>query len=59
MITRKEFETISYHLLTDIDYGEGGTFNKEDKRHEGNYPFDKIEAKKVKRILLKLKDCIK
>ncbi len=44
---REALAIIAHHTKVDISYGEGGSFNKEDKN--GGYPFDAKDAKKAER----------
>ena len=46
-----DWRKLRQHILQDISYGEGGTFNHE-KGDE--FPFDEKEAEKVKRIITEL-----
>ena len=50
-LSKKEWSKLREHLLIDISYGEGGTFNKL-KGSENIY--DEKEANKVNKIILKI-----
>ena len=41
---REALEVLKHHTLSNISWGEGGSFNKEVK---GEFLFDKAEAKKA------------
>jgi len=53
MITMKEFEKLSSHLLRSMDYGEQGTFHKYNEK-TGEYTYDEKEVERIKKILVKL-----
>lgn len=40
---------VVHHTKCNIDFGEGGSFNKEGK--DGDWPFDKVEARKAEKGL--------
>ena len=47
----KEIEVLVDHVLTDIEFGAEGTFHK---FKDGEYEFDKREAKKALNVLSKI-----
>jgi hypothetical protein len=56
-LTRLEYEVIRYHITQVIAWEEGGSFIKENKK--GEMVFDKVEARRAKKALEKLRAFVK
>ena len=52
-ISKKEFDILEKHILTDISFKEGGTFIYDNNTTDN--PFDEKEAEQVKNTLAKIK----
>ncbi len=48
--TVDDLQTLIHHARVDIDFGEGGSYNR-DPGSGVDWPFDKIDAKKSQRAM--------